>query len=353
MTPLRHVPVPLRRFLSFTCVLASLSLHALVVFTFAFRWDKAALVTIVPFWGWCLLGIAIGLFGLVWHRSIAIWALMTLWIITLLSGSDERRGLFRPSFGQTLPPPTEESAPHLRSPDQLRVITLNCHNGNLDAVKDAILFEPDILFLQEPPPPSQLRPIATELFGDKAILAYSFGSAMIARGNAFQSYRFTYPSGLPSQRGVFGRLTLVDDRYIDIANLHLLSAERCWAFWSRPCWQAHANNRRQRRIGLTLSLNSLQSATRELPPAPSIIAGDFNAPAGDASLSPLTENHFDAYKKVGKGMGNTFPSHFPLHRIDQIWLSHTLEPLRLNTIATPHSDHRFIVCDFLLPPRNP
>jgi len=349
MTPLRNVPVPLRRSLSFTCVLGSLTLHALVVFTFAFRWDKAALVTIVPFWGWCLLGISIGLFGLLWYRSVAIWALMGLWIITLFSGSDERRGLLRPAFGQTLPATADENTPLQRSPDQIRVITLNCLNGTLAAVKDAIRYEPDILLLQEPPPPSQLAPLARELFGDDAILAYAYGGALLARGREFQAFRFQYPGNVRSQRGISGRLTLLDGRQIDIVNLHLLSAERCWAFWRRSCWQAHANNRRKRRAGLTLALNSLTTATRELPAVPSLIAGDFNAPAGDASLNPLKNNHFDAYLKVGRGLGNTFPSRFPLHRIDQIWLSRELEPLRLSTLATPHSNHRFVVCDFLLP----
>jgi endonuclease/exonuclease/phosphatase (EEP) superfamily protein YafD len=145
-----------------------------------------------------------------------------------------------------------------------------------------------------------------------------------------------------------GRLTLTDGREIDLVNLHLLAAETDTAFWRPSCWRAHAHNRRIRRILLHYFVSARQSATATWPPVPSLIAGDFNAPANDGAIRGLAATHLDSYVTAGRGHGDTFPANFPVHRIDQVWLSPELTALAHTTVAVPGSDHLMVVVDFVI-----
>jgi len=91
-------------------------------------------------------------------------------------------------------------------------------------------------------------------------------------------------------------------------------------------------------------------ATAHWPPAPAIVGGDFNAPAGDGAIRQLAAHYLDSYPQAGHGLGNTFPNKFPVHRIDQVWLSPDLQATRQGTVRTRHSDHRMVIVDFLMPP---
>ncbi|MGC8784761.1 MAG: hypothetical protein ACP5RN_10320 [Armatimonadota bacterium] len=51
---------------------------------------------------------------------------------------------------------------------------------------------------------------------------------------------------------------------------------------------------------------------------------------------------------AGAGWDNTITNEYPFHRIDQIWLSPNLRPLRVRAYRTQHSDHRIVMCEVRL-----
>ena len=318
----------------------SLGLHALVVLSFVFRWDKAALVTVVPFFGWCLLGVLLAGLSALFRPTLLFRVLALVWLATLLLGADERHGLLY--FHRAAPRP--DHVPN----NTLRLATLNSHYGGEAGLAVVARWQPDIVFLQEPPAGRLLQDLARRMYGPQALLVLRHGCAILARGSAFHAIdcqsRFL-PAGAMN-RVAMGRLTLADGRQFDLLNLHLPSAERDTAFWTRSCWRAHARNRRERRLLLQYDLSVQTSAMAGWPPAPSIVAGDFNAPASDGAIRGLAATHLDSYLSAGSGLGNTYPAAFPLHRIDQAWLSPELVAVGQTTVPVPGSDHRMVVVDF-------
>ncbi len=328
----------------------SLGLHALVLLCFAVRWDRAAMVTVVPFSVWCAIGFAIAVVSLLWRRTTPGLAVAALWMLTFLRADEVRAWK---NLGTPLPHPSGPQ-PVVGATERrpLRLVSYNTFLHSLPAAAEVKQWNPDIVLLQESPREHQLRPLAKELFGEQALLAVRPDCAIIARGQALQVFDFQWPVALPGgvPWAICARLNLPDGRPIDILNLHLLPAETSGEFWTRQAWRDHAANRRNRRFQLDLLLSTYQTVTNGLPKAPVIVAGDFNAPARDAALLSLPAAGLrDSYDMAGSRPGNTYPNRFPLQRIDQCWFSPNLLPVRHTTHQGQHSDHRMVIVDFLWP----
>jgi endonuclease/exonuclease/phosphatase family metal-dependent hydrolase len=88
---------------------------------------------------------------------------------------------------------------------------------------------------------------------------------------------------------------------------------------------------------------------RELPPdVPVVLAGDFNATPDAPELSVLRERFVDCWQRSGRGRGATFPSRFPLRRIDYVMASAGLRPVAAVVVPTDTSDHRPLVVDLVV-----
>ena len=74
-------------------------------------------------------------------------------------------------------------------------------------------------------------------------------------------------------------------------------------------------------------------------PYPVVVAGDFNAPPTYRSVRPLRRLLEDAWVAAGVGLGSSFPSSFPLVRIDAI-LYRGFVPDRARVAPIRASDHR-------------
>lgn len=322
----------------------------MVVLCFAIRWDSAAMVTIVPFPLWCALGAVIAGVSLLWKRTAPGLVVLALWTATFL-WSDELRAW--KNWGHPSPSPAGPAAATSTGGQRpLRLVSYNTHLQSVKAAAEIKAWNPDIVFLQESPWPHQLRDLAGELFGPDALIAMRPDCAIIARGKSLQVFDLQWPVPLPGgvPWAVCGRLTLPDGRAINLLNVHLLAAERNWHFWTRQAWRQHAENRRNRRFQLSLLLSAMRTIAEKLPPVPTIVAGDFNAPARDSGLMVLPSFGFrDSYELAASRPGNTFPNHFPLHRIDQAWFSSDLAPVSHTTHKGMHSDHRMLIVDFLMP----
>ena len=98
-----------------------------------------------------------------------------------------------------------------------------------------------------------------------------------------------------------------------------------------------------RNAALTTMADRIQSDPAERV----IVAGDFNASATDRYFSDLTDDLTDSREATGGGFGFTWPSRFPLTRLDHS-LSRGLEPVGDEVQDRGTSDHRalFVSYDF-------
>lgn len=94
----------------------------------------------------------------------------------------------------------------------------------------------------------------------------------------------------------------------------------------------------------------LDVVVAELPrTGPLVLAGDFNATPDAGELAPLRGRLVDCWERGGRGRGATFPSRFPLRRLDYVLVSPELTPRRAAVVPTTASDHRPLVVDLTLP----
>lgn len=78
---------------------------------------------------------------------------------------------------------------------------------------------------------------------------------------------------------------------------------------------------------------------------PVVLAGDLNASPDAPELAVLRERLVDCWHRVGRGRGATFPSRFPVRRIDYVFASAELRPVAADVVPTDASDHRALVVD--------
>lgn len=82
---------------------------------------------------------------------------------------------------------------------------------------------------------------------------------------------------------------------------------------------------------------------------PVLLAGDFNAEPHAAELATIHARLTDCWPLVGRGRSATFPSHRPRRRLDYVFASPELRPVRATVLRSDASDHRPLVVDIMLP----
>jgi len=83
-------------------------------------------------------------------------------------------------------------------------------------------------------------------------------------------------------------------------------------------------------------------------PYPVLLCGDFNDTPVSYTYNQITGNLNDAFKKSGKGIGNTYIGRLPSFRIDYILYSDELTSFNYQTSRVRFSDHYPIFCHFSL-----
>lgn len=319
----------------------ALLLHVVIFICYARRWDKVAALTVFPFWAWGLLGM--GMAGFAWLLARQRFALgvTALWIGTVLLFSDETKPVLR-SF-QTRPEPGP-AAPMADGRKVRRVITFNCKAGywNPAAPHEVVAWQPDVVLFQETASPAVLQQVAEALYGApaKEHVVGSWECGIITRGRILSSALGNLPNTLSAV------IQFDDGTQITAASVHLSGAETDVRLYKREALYKHAINRVARRAELQamLTMQTLLNGQR-----PAVIGGDFNAPAGDAIFRLLSSAGFtDAMATAGSGWPDTFPNWAPMLRIDHQWINSGLVPVRGRVVKSVHSDHRMVICDYLL-----
>ena len=79
-----------------------------------------------------------------------------------------------------------------------------------------------------------------------------------------------------------------------------------------------------------------------------MIGGDFNAPGGDQIYQTMAPRFRDSWAVAGRGWGKTSLNEYPIHRIDQIWITDDFKPVNVTARKSEGSDHRMVICDLWL-----
>jgi len=327
----------LRRSLGRSLLGASLALWLLTVYCFYRQPDHFAAYTVLPiwFWGGCgllLCGGACDLWRCRWP-----WLLAGGWIVTLLLGADEVRAYTH--FGKAAPLPGA-AAPHEGKP-VLRVITCNCAIFEYgDPSADIAAWQPDIVLLQDVYP-YQVSRLADAVYGGHGAFRAHATNGVITRWKIQRE--------VPNKTARDQQVTVIlsDGSAVEVVNVHLATAATDLRFWQRLTWTEHRINRSLRLNELVLAQQSLRQSV-DFPNTPVLFGGDFNAPASDVVHHQLGPDLIDAFAFAGTGWGDTFHRRFPILRIDHLYATRHFTPIRCHTITTCHSDHRFVVADFVV-----
>lgn len=326
-----------RRRFGWSLVGASLLLHLFTVFCFARQPDRFAAFTVLPIWLWGGLGLLLTAFAFYFLRASLSLIMTAVWAVTLLVGADEARVLA--NFGKSAPLPGPAGSRD--GQPVLRVVTLNCALFVFgDPSKDLAAWEPDVVLLQDAFP-HQVRQIADTLYGGHGDYRAHQTNGIVTRWKIQREVRN------PTQRDQQATITRPNGSSIEVVNVHLATAATDLRFWNRTTWTAHRVNRAIRRKELSLTQQILEQTTN-FPNTPTLFGGDFNSPAPDIVHRQLDRDFVDAFAAAGTGWGDTFQRRLPILRIDNIYATRHLTPIRCHTVTTRHSDHRMVVADFLM-----
>lgn len=316
---------------------ASLFLHLFTVGCYSVQPDPFAAFTVMPIWLWGGLGLLLSTVAFYFMRAPLSLILTAVWALTILVGSDEARALGH--IGKEAPQPGP-AAPY-QSRKVLRVLTINTGNFTFgDPTADIAAWDPDIVLLQQTSPGDTAR-IAQKLYHGKGDFRTHWYNGVITRWKISREDRNRI---IRSQQL---EIVAPNGFAVQVVNVHLATAATDLRLWRRSAWREHSGNRRIRRQEMSVALQIL-SQTTDFPSTPTIVGGDFNASATDVVHRQLSRDFVDAFSEAGTGWGDTFHRRFPILRIDHIYTTRHLTPVRSRAVETRHSDHRFVVADFLM-----
>ena len=304
------------------------------------RWDSMVAVTLAPVWVWSGLGMAIALLCWIICGGFPSIVMFSLCLATGIAFSEETIGIARELViavrGE------EKGAPE--SDHVLRVVNVNC-SGSEESLRKAIESKPDVVVIQKAPAKAVLDSVADHLYGVNRCVSVHMTSAIIASGEILGEL-----SG-PESTTLHVRIKLPDGFIIDVTNLDLEGCAPRLDMWRPSVWKqlivARIENRRQVRASLGENEITRENIGR-------IISGGFGTPPGDDVYRPLETNGLiDTYASAGRGWGNTHPPDYPLLRLDQIWVSPNLKPIRSLTRLNSSSESRTVESEVVLPAQSP
>lgn len=311
----------------------SLGVCVAVSAVYALRPANVDPVTIWPFWFWSVPGVGLGLLGL--SRRTWRWALVAVlaWMAATGWIAEEPRCLLR-SWRSSQRVDAERRG-------LLRVVTLNCGGGSIEAVRDAAAQDADIILLQEMPGRDGLAEVLERRSG--WAFATGMDPAIMALGHVRDRSLPPHKSHFMCEaRVVPARLNPPTE--ILALSTRLALPQLRFDLWRPGVWREASKVRAIRAEQMARLLEHVSAAA----PAPVIVGGDFNTPAGDSLFRPLRPHLRDAFAEAGMGWPNTITDEHPMARIDQIWVSEHFEVHQARVVYTPNSDHRMLVVDLAL-----
>lgn len=312
-----------------------------VAVCFLNRWDVVVAVTLVPIWAWAGLGAILSLFCWIIGRGIAPGLMFCLCIATAVGFSEETRSIVRELAESFEPQPKSEGG---GGEAVLRVTAVACE-GQESALRKAAESAPDILVVRGAPDKATLDAVADQLYGVDRMVASDGGLAVLARGKSIAT--LVDPEG----RALHVRLKFPGGLLVDVTSLDLSGCTPSLEMWKPAVWRElfEARVETRRLVRTHLGENPIRSKS-----VARILAGGFGTPPGDDIFTPLRNSGMlDSFEESGVGWGNTFPSDYPILRLEQIWVSPNLVPVKSEARINPDSEHRIVVSELRAPSLKP
>mgnify|MGYP000868109119 FL=1 len=217
------------------------------------------------------------------------------------------------------------------------VATYNIEHGlkGLDKVVDAIReIDPDIAILQEAtmkwePQKRTLKEFEESL--PEYEYTFSEDRIVLSRFPILDS-RFEWLGPRKSRKRVQLATVRIGDRTVTMANVHMLPSD------PRSKWPEIVAHRADEYADLFRVLGGLTG--------PVILGGDFNGIAHGPNYARICETMRDAFAASGSGFGFTVPTELPMRRIDMLFATSELRPVRSWVGSQTASDHRPVVAAF-------
>lgn len=225
-----------------------------------------------------------------------------------------------------------------------RVMTINIAGSEfgVTGLVDTVIREnPDILMLQE------AKPNYGKEDALKAIVDYgdTHGIRWYVEHAADVAILSRYPLTNVRDRlliyGMNRRMIRADadinGRGVTVACVHL--ATNVWGASNSKLWKYLCGSAAAR-------LTQARSITSTLPATCTLVAGDCNLPPRGTAFGMIANRYPDSFQSAS-GFGYTFPARMPIMRIDHVFASPDLVPLRWRSVNTGSSDHLAVVVDFV------
>jgi vancomycin resistance protein VanJ len=315
----------------FLLVISSLLCAALFL-SYTTEPDFCAALTFWPVWIWAIAGIILSLIALGVNKEFRL-AVASVWILLVIFEAEEPLALLRSCLYSS-----RDCKSYCPKGNCLRIISLNCAGANPDAAEELIRYAPDIVLLQESPQKKYLETLAQKLFADKGEFVLEGDTAILARGRITNA-NVSQENQLPMTAA---RVTTPSGIEVETVSVHLAPPATAVNLLSPACWREHFEDRQQRLKEIISIEKHLETIT---PNVPLIVGGDFNAVLWRRANRVLSSKLNDTFQQSGIGWPGTGPAHFPLWRIDQIWVSKHFAPIKVWSEPSKNSDHRIVICD--------
>jgi endonuclease/exonuclease/phosphatase family metal-dependent hydrolase len=297
--------------------------------------DALAALMLVPPWVWFGLGLLSFLPVIRHYRLIQFRFALMVWMTFLVLHVEQATTLWKVTQW-----PSRTYQSHCLNNQCMRVISMNCGDGGIRTVEEALPLEPDIILLQESPGVTQLEQLAMKHYGPQAIVVYSWNASLITRGELVEK------TIAEDGRFVSARVKIAGGEHLDIVSLRLSPPSFRIDFWSSEFWKDHQRIRKVHRQEIEAVTTKLKL---DSAPGPTIIGGDFNSPDYDAAFTSLHDNYRSSFSTSGRGWGGTGTNDWPLFRVDHIWTSQkNIDVGACWSQKTKHSDHRMVIADLIL-----
>lgn len=288
------------------------------------RTDSLAALTIWPYWTFGLGGILVLLFKVRLNRIRARVIAVGIWLALWWFVGDEPRALARSIVGI--------------APSSLRVISLNCAGGQIEAAQEVTAKHADIVLLQESPNKPELEKLRQQLGKDWSLINGPDASILL-RG---QLKPVDLPKGTGNFMAAWATMAAIKEPVL-VLSLRLNPPILRLDLWNPDCWHTLSVNKAARRDELEAIADFVTSQANDKPV---ILGGDFNTPPDRTITNCLDPLVCDSFVAAGRGWGATALNEYPMVRIDQIWASPHFKPVRTIAQKTQNSDHRMVIADF-------
>ena len=327
-----------QRVIGISLIVISLALHLATVAVYHRQPDIFAAFIVFPIWFWGILGTGLSAFAYWAFRAPLSLVTSAIWAFTVFVFADETLPLGR--VGKESPKPGTPT--RHEGENVLRVATINWNSSPGNFSPTIVKYQPDVVCIQEIAHPYRLRQLNDSLYGGKGDYRYDAVKrcGILVRGEIKHHFKHSFCRG----QQILARFPSGEE--VAIVNLHLTAASTDMRLWEPECWKTHRRNRKVRRQELATAMHLL----RKFPfysSKPAIVAGDFNGPSNERFYNVIHKEMTDTFSAVGVGWPNTYHQRVPLLRLDRIFASSELGPVRSRAVTVPESDHRMGISDLV------